>query len=202
MSETWVKPVRLEGRFVTVEPLTLDHATDLFEIGQEPELWQWLSYNEFRSIGDAQRYVEEALALKANGEEFPFAVVDRASGRVAGTTRYLEIAPAHKGIEIGWTWYGESYRRTATNSETKLLLMTHAFEALGAHRVQFKTDSRNIRSQTAIARLGAVKEGVLRNHRIVAKDGYVRDSVYFSVITEEWPAVKARLQRFVTQDPS
>jgi RimJ/RimL family protein N-acetyltransferase len=193
----WGAALVLEGEHVRLEPLAPYHAAGLFEIGANPDVWTWLTHSEFRTLSDAEGYIALALEAGANGGESPFAVIHKVSGRVAGTTRYLDIRPGDKALEIGWTWYGAPYQRTAVNSETKLLLMTHAFETLGANRVQLKTDSRNLRSQAAIARLGAVKEGVLRRDRILIKDGYVRDSVYFSVLAEEWPAVKERLLGFL-----
>jgi RimJ/RimL family protein N-acetyltransferase len=124
----------------------------------------------------------------------PFAIVLRASGRAVGSTRYIDIRRAHRGLEIGWTWIGREWQRTAVNSECKRLLLEHAFEVLGALRVQLKTDARNTRSQRAIERLGAKREGVLRAHMVLA-DGFVRDSVMYSVIAAEWPSVKQGLER-------
>ncbi len=198
MENRWVEPVVLEGEHVRIEPLDPSHAEGLFEIGREPSIWSWLSLPPFGALEDATAYIDQVVAAREEGGEFGFAVIHRGSGRVAGTTRYLNIRARDLALEIGWTWYGVEYQRTAVNTECKLLLMGHAFEKLGANRVQFKTDSRNQRSQAAIARLGAVREGVLRGDTILVKDGYVRDSVYFSVIRNEWPAVKTRLQRFLT----
>jgi RimJ/RimL family protein N-acetyltransferase len=137
-------------------------------------------------------YVETALAEQRRGVSLPFATVAQANDEVIGSTRYGNIAPADHRLEIGWTWYAAPYQRTAANTEAKLLLLTHAFEALGAMRVEFKTDALNVRSRTAIARLGAVEEGTFRKHMRTAS-GRIRDSVYFSIVDTEWPAVKARL---------
>jgi RimJ/RimL family protein N-acetyltransferase len=126
----------------------------------------------------------------------PFAIVEKAKGRVIGSTRYLNIRPEHRSLEIGWTWLGQNWQRTAINTETKLLLLSHAFEKLGCVRVEFKTDARNERSQRALQRIGATKEGVLRNHMVV-QDDFLRDSVYFSVISSEWLDIKERLERLV-----
>jgi RimJ/RimL family protein N-acetyltransferase len=189
-----VRPVTLVGEHVRLEPLAPGHAPGLFAVGTDPTIWEFLPTAPFAAPGDADAYVANALARAAGGNEVPFAVIDRASGAVAGTTRYLDVRPADRGLEIGWTWYGVSYQRTAVNTATKLLLLTHAFQTLGAIRVQLKTDARNERSQRAIERLGAVREGVLRSTMILPKDGYVRDSVYYSIIASEWPAVRARLQ--------
>jgi RimJ/RimL family protein N-acetyltransferase len=138
------------------------------------------------------------LELRAEGADMPFAVIDLTSGCVAGCTRYLEIRPAHWSLEIGGTWYGAPYRRTRVNTESKYLLLEHAFERLKCIRVQIKTDSRNERSQRAIERLGAKKEGVLRNHMILP-DGHVRHSVYYSIVASEWPYVKARLLEMLSR---
>jgi len=190
----WVKPPALVGRHATVRPMTPDDVGGLFEVGQDESVWTWLAYHAFRCPADAEGYVAEALAAKATGLEFPFTVIHSPSGRVAGTTRYLDIRPAHRALEIGWTWYGVDFQRTGVNTEAKLLLLSYAFEELGAVRVCLKTDLRNLRSQNAIARLGAVREGVLRQQQIVPKDGHKRNTVYFSVIDEEWPQVKERLR--------
>jgi RimJ/RimL family protein N-acetyltransferase len=133
-----------------------------------------------------------AFQRRDAGIEQPFVILDHGSGELAGSTRYLDIQPLHRGVEIGWTWIAPAYQRTAVNTHAKFLLMRHAFETLGAIRVSLKTDSRNERSQRAIERIGAKREGVLRNHYIMP-DGYYRDSVYYSVIDTEWPMVKERL---------
>jgi RimJ/RimL family protein N-acetyltransferase len=197
---SWVEPVVLEGRDARLEPLDERHADGLFAIGTEPSIWDWLSYGPFVDRDDALRFIGRAAETGKGGAEQVFAVIHRPSGRVAGTTRYMNIRPNDLALEIGWTWYGLEFQRTAVNTECKLLLMRHAFETLGANRVQLKTDARNLRSQAAIARLGAVREGVLRQDTIVIKDGYVRDSVYFSVVKPEWPAVKERLESFLQRD--
>ena len=132
------------------------------------------------------------------GKALPFAIIDRATGRAVGSTRFGNFEPAHRRVEIGWTWPGTPWQRTAFNTEAKYLLLVHAFESLGLNRVEFKTDVLNERSRKAILRLGALEEGVLRRHMIV-RDGRVRDSVYYSIIAEEWPAVKANLRRMLSQ---
>lgn len=152
-----------------------------------------MPYGDIREQGDLLRWVRGLLALADQGTDIPFAVIHLASGRVAGATRYMELRPAHRGVEIGGTWYGADFRRTAVNTECKYLLLRHAFEVMGCIRVQFKTDLRNERSQRAIERVGAVKEGILRNHMILP-DGTYRHSVYYSVLDSEWPAVKVRLE--------
>jgi RimJ/RimL family protein N-acetyltransferase len=193
VSSAWVSPVVLEGSHVRIEPLCEEHAEGLFHIGKDPSIWTWLTLGPFEALEDSQRYIAEAVAGRDGGGEFPFAVIERSSGLVVGSTRFLNIRAQDLTLEVGWTWYAPRVQRTAVNTECKLLLMTHAFEVLGANRLQLKTDSRNQRSQAAIARLGAVREGVLRQDTILKKDGYVRDSVYFSVLRSEWPSVKARL---------
>jgi RimJ/RimL family protein N-acetyltransferase len=185
-----VQPVVLEGSRVQLEPLADHHAEALFAVGRQAEDWLYMPRGCFTSEADCRDWIAEALATQAHR---PFAVVERASGRTVGSTRYLNIRAEHRGLEIGWTWLGREWQRTAVNTETKLLLLAHAFEALGCIRVEFKTDERNTRSQAALERIGAVREGVLRQHMIVQQE-YRRNSVYYSIIDNEWPAVKARLE--------
>jgi RimJ/RimL family protein N-acetyltransferase len=187
-----VKPVILPGRFVRLEPLSEEHVSGLTAIGLEDSIWQYMPYGLMRNEADIRRWVRGMLALAAEGTDMPFAAIDLMSGRVAGATRYLEIRPAHRGLEIGGTWYGAAYRRTRVNTECKYLLLEHAFERLQCIRVQLKTDSRNERSQRAIERLGATREGMLRNH-LILPDGHVRHSIYYSITDSEWPGVKAQL---------
>jgi RimJ/RimL family protein N-acetyltransferase len=187
-----VEPVTLTGRFVRLEPLSEEHVPGLAAIGLEDDIWRFMPYGQMRTDDDIRNWVRLMLSLRGQGADMPFAVIDLASNCVAGCTRYLEIRPAHRGLEIGGTWYGAAYRRTRVNTESKYLLLEHAFERLGCVRVQIKTDSRNERSQRAIERLGAKKEGVLRK-QMVLPDGHIRDSVYYSILDSEWPAVKARL---------
>lgn len=146
-----------------------------------------------------RRWFETALANAEAGTERPFATIDRASGRAIGSSRFLSIVPEHRRLEIGWTWVATAYQRTGANREAKLLQLTHAFETLGANRVEFKTHSRNERSRTALAGMGATFEGVFRSHMIMP-DGSIRDSAYFSVIAEEWPRVKAGLVASLAAD--
>lgn len=188
-----VQPVTLTGRFARLEPLSEDHVPGLTAIGLDDDIWKYMVYGPVRGEDDIRRWVRYMLTLAAEGADLPFAAIDLASGSVAGATRYMDIRPAHRGLEIGGTWYGAPYRRTRVNTECKYLLLRHAFENLGCIRVQLKTDLRNERSQRAIERLGAVKEGVLRKH-MVLPDGHVRDSVYYSILDSEWPTVKIRLQ--------
>jgi len=191
--EMKVLPVTLEGLVVRLEPLSLDHVADMAIAARDESIWRYMLYGTIRSETDMRAWVEDMLNRKAQGTDLPFAVVHRTSGRVAGATRYLDIRPAHRGLEIGGTWYGKEYQRTAVNTESKYLLLRHAFETLGCIRVQFKADARNERSLRAMERIGAVREGVLRNH-MVLEDGTYRDSVYYSILDREWPTVKAALE--------
>jgi RimJ/RimL family protein N-acetyltransferase len=187
------RPIVLTGRRVTLEPLAEAHAAGLLAAGGDDETWRYMPRPALRSIDDALAMIREAVDAAAPGDEVPFAIVPRDTGVAAGSTRYLDIARPHRALEIGWTWIGPAWRRTAVNTECKLLLLSHAFDTLGAHRVTLKTDGRNERSQRAIERIGGVREGVLRRHR-VCWDGSVRDSVYYGIVDAEWPSVKARLE--------
>ena len=185
-------PVVLTGLHVRLVPLTLDHVPALCEAGLDPELWR-LTVEHVGSADDLRGYVERALAAQAAGTALPFAVIHAASGRVAGTTRYANIAPEHDRLEIGWTWYGRPWQRTAVNTECKFLLLRHAFETLECARVEFKTDVLNQRSRAALRRIGATEEGVLRGH-MRTRQGRRRDTVYFGILRDEWAAVRDRLE--------
>lgn len=193
MEKLKVEPVTLEGRFVRLEPLGEVHVPDLARVGLDASIWRYMLYGEIQSIDDLHAWVQDMLRRQQSGEDLPFAVIDRASGRAIGSTRYLNIDPEHRSLEIGGTWYGKDYQGTQVNPECKYLLLKQAFEVLGCVRVQLKTDLNNQRSQRAIEKLGAVKEGVLRNHMILP-DGRLRHSVLYSILPEEWPAIKARLE--------
>jgi RimJ/RimL family protein N-acetyltransferase len=186
-------PITLEGQCARLEPLDGKHAEGLFAIGQDEKIWRYLLRPKLESAADAQSFVEEALKVAAGGTQIPFTIIDQKSDRVAGSTRYLDIRRNDRAIEIGSTWLGSEFQRTSINTECKYLLLRHAFEELGALRTTLKTDGRNEQSQKAIERLGAVREGVLRKH-MVMWDGYVRDTVYYSILDSEWPRVKARLE--------
>jgi N-acetyltransferase len=187
-----VKPVVLTGRHVRLEPMTVEHVSGLAEIGAGQTFWDFMLYGNINTVDDMHHWVQDILSRAEKGTDLPFVVIHLASGRVAGATRYLNIMPKDRGLEIGGTWYGAEFQRTPVNTECKYLLLQHAFETLGAIRVQLKTDSRNERSQKAIERIGAVKEGVLRNHMILP-DGRFRHSVFYSILDTEWPDVKKRL---------
>ena len=191
-----IRPVTLTGKFVRLEPLSLDHVAGLAVIGTQDSIWEYMLYGMVKSEADMLAWVLEILHRGEGGADLPFAVIHLESGRPVGATRYLEIRPEHRTLEIGGTWYGLEYQRTPVNTEAKYLLLRHAFESLGAVRVQFKTDLRNIRSQKAIERLGAVREGILRQH-MITPEGVLRDSVYYSIIDNEWPEVKAHLEELL-----
>ncbi len=188
-----IHPITLMGRVVRLEPLAEAHVPNLTIAGQDESIWRYMLYGAIRTEEQMQEWVREILSRQARGTDLPFAVVHLGSGRAIGSTRYLDIQPQHRGLEIGGTWYGVAYQRSAVNTECKYLLLRHAFEVLSCLRVQLKTDLRNERSQRAIERIGAVREGVLRNHMILP-DGHVRSSVYYSLLNLEWPAVKAKLE--------
>jgi RimJ/RimL family protein N-acetyltransferase len=191
-------PVTLIGRYIRLEPLRPQHAADLYHAGQAPEIWTYLPRGPFISLEDTHRWIDEALADQAAGGEWPFAITHLATGSAIGSTRYWKLLfHATGAVEIGYTWLTPAYWRTAVNTESKYLLLRHAFEQLGVIRVQLMTDARNMRSQWAIERLGAVKEGMLRCHRI-PPDGYRRSSVVYSILDEEGPTVKARLAAALT----
>jgi len=189
-------PVTLTGKYVRLEPLSEEHIPGLAAIGAGQDFWQFMLYGDIETEEDMRRWVLDMLARAQKGTDLPFAVIHLASGRVAGATRYLNIMPKDRGLEIGGTWYGTEFQRTAVNTECKYLLLKHAFETLGAIRVQIKTDLRNVRSQKAIERLGAVKEGVFRNHMILP-DGTIRHSVFYSILDTEWEGVKRRLEEIL-----
>jgi len=188
-----VKPVVLTGKHVRLEPMTEAHTPALAEIGVGQSFWDFMVYGDINTVDDMRYWVLDILSRAEKGTDLPFVAIHLASGRVAGATRYLNIIPNDRGLEIGGTWYGPDYQRTMVNTECKYLLLQYAFEKLGCIRVQLKTDLRNERSQKAIERIGAVKEGVLRNHMILP-DGYYRHSVYYSILDTEWPQVKKRLE--------
>ena len=193
-----IQPVTLTGRVVRLEPLSEAHVPDLTVVGQDDSLWAFIPYTPVRSQADMLAWVRDMLARQAKGTDLPFAVVSQLTGRAIGASRFLDIQPANRALEIGGSWYGRAYQRTAVNTESKYLLLGHAFDRLGCLRVQLKTDLRNERSQRAIERLGAVREGVLR-HNMIMPDGHVRSSIFYSILAEEWPGVKARLEEMLAR---
>jgi RimJ/RimL family protein N-acetyltransferase len=191
-TEMVVVPVVLEGRYVRLEPLHEGHLAGLAAVGLDPELWRWIP-TPVRTMEEMAAYIKTALCEQEQGTSLPFALVERSCSRLIGCTRYGNIDRAHWRVEIGWTWVAHEWQRTAMNTETKYLLLKHAFESLGCIRVELKTDSLNERSRAAILRIGAREEGTFRNHMITAS-GRIRHTVYFSVVDSEWPGVKARLE--------
>lgn len=188
-----IRSVTLEGAHVRLEPLDLArHWDGLRAALLDPELWRFTSA-KVNDEGELRRYLEAGAAELARGASLPFATIDRASGRVAGTTRFGNIERTHRRVEIGWTYIGREFQRTAVNTNAKLLMFAHAFETWGMQRVELKTSSTNLKSQAAMRRLGLIEEGTLRNH-MINDDGTVRHSVYFSVTEDEWPAMRVRLE--------
>ena len=198
MTTPWISPVILNGKYVRLEPMTEDHIPGLAEIGVGQTFWDFMLYGRMDSVEDMRNWVRDILSRAQNGTDLPFVAIHVASGKVAGATRYLNIMPKDRGLEIGGTWYGTEYQRTPVNTECKYLLLTHAFERLGCIRVQLKTDLRNVRSQKAIERIGAKREGILRNHMILPS-GQFRDSVFYSILDSEWPEVKKRLEELIVR---
>jgi RimJ/RimL family protein N-acetyltransferase len=185
---------RLVGRLVAVEPLAADHEAGLFEAARDGNLFGWLPEELGASREGLRNWLQWSLEAARSGRDVPFAIRAVESGKVVGSTRFLEIRLEHLRVEIGWTWLARSVWGTGINVETKLLLLTQAFEVVGCRRVEFKTDARNERSRGALEALGAKFEGVLRKHMVV-QHGAERDSAYYSVIDDDWPALKATLQR-------
>lgn len=188
-------PVTLEGQAVRLEPLSIAHEPALLVAAQDERIWRFTIHDP-RTPELMRDYVRSALSDRDRGEALPFAVYHREAGRVIGATRYHSISAQNRGVEIGFTWYAPEFWRTRVNTECKYLLLCHAFDVLGCIRVELKTDGRNDRSRQAILRLGAREEGTLRS-KVIMRDGHRRDSVYFSILDHEWPAVKERLERML-----
>jgi N-acetyltransferase len=187
-----VEPVTLEGEHVRLEPLAIEHFDALCDVGLDEELWRW-SPAPMRMREELRAYFETAWKEQDAGIAMPFATIHRGLGRPVGSTRYANIDRVNHRVEIGWTWIGRGWQRTAVNTEAKFLMLRHAFEELGCIRVELKTDSLNERSRNAILRLGAKEEGIFRNHMITSS-GRLRHSVYYSILDSEWLSVKQRLQ--------
>lgn len=186
-----VEPVVLEGEFVRLEPMRVDHLPALTKVGLDESLWKW-TIADIKTEADMERYVRAALADQMLGTALPFVTFDKESGKVVGSTRFGNIDTVNRRAEIGWTWINPEWQRTAINTEVKLLMLTHAFEEWKCIRVELKTDANNEKSRNAITRIGAREEGTLRNH-MITESGRFRDSVYFSIIESEWESVKADL---------
>ena len=187
-----LRPITLEGAHVRLVPLTMEHAPALLPVALHEELWRW-TIAEIRSAADLDRYIASALRDQELGTALPFATIHRASGRPIGSTRYGNYDPDNRRLEIGWTWIAPEFQRSAVNTEAKLLMLRHAFEELECIRVELKTDALNEKSRSAIQRLGAVQEGLFRKHMITSS-GRLRDTVYYSILAEEWPGVRLRLE--------
>ena len=185
---------RLEGRIVVLEPLAPAHEEGLYAAAAEPEVWRWLPVPRPETRAEFRGWLEDALARSASGQEVGLATLDAATQRPIGSTRYLQLRPEHRVLEIGWTWLARPAWGTGANVEAKLLQLEHAFERLGARRVEFKTDALNERSRAALAALPACFEGVFRKHMLV-RGGENRDSAWYSVVDDDWPRVRANLQR-------
>jgi RimJ/RimL family protein N-acetyltransferase len=189
------RPVTLAGRLVRLEPLGERHRAGLLEVAFDPETWRW-TRERVRDAADFDAYLGRARAAAEAGREVPFAQLEASTGRPIGMTRFLAIERSHRRLEIGFTWLARAWRQRGFNAEAKLLLMSHAFDELGAHRVEFKTDANNTAARAALRAIGATEEGTFRRH-VVTDAGRVRDSVYFSVIWDEWPAVRSHLEALV-----
>ena len=192
------KPVELRGQKVIIESLSRSHREALYEIGREADDWRYMPRTCFQSRDDVGEWIEQALELQATGEQVCFVLRAADGKKQRGSTQFMVIRKPHRGLEIGWTWLGKEFQRTLVNTETKFLLLRHCFEDLGALRVELKTDIRNVRSQNAIERIGATREGIFRRH-MIAQNNYVRDSVYFSIVDTDWPRVKPHLESLLVK---
>jgi RimJ/RimL family protein N-acetyltransferase len=190
-----VMPVTLEGSTVRLEPIRREHAEIFWEIAKESldDIFQWIPYR-VKTREDFQRLVEKIFEEQERGESVAFATVDRRSGQVIGSTRFMNIDRANRRVEIGSTWIIPAWQRTGVNTEAKYLMLRHAFEVWNCFRVELKTDALNLKSRNAILRIGAKEEGTLRRH-VLTWTGRVRDSVYFSILDSEWPSVKTTLEQ-------
>ncbi|MGP4081828.1 GNAT family N-acetyltransferase [Pseudalkalibacillus sp. R45] len=188
----WIQPVTLEGTRVKIRPMEMKDIDELYEAAQYEGIWDYMPM-EITTPSEMKKLVQQALTAKKKGTEFPFVIYDHVQQKLVGSTRFLDISEKDKHLEIGWTWLTPSVWRSSVNTECKYLLLRHCFEELETIRVQLKTDGRNKRSQAAIERIGGVREGVLRKSRMTYT-GYVRDTVYFSILESEWPNVKKKLE--------
>ena len=195
-----VKDITLTGKLVRLEPLAERHADDLYVASADPDIWTYMPRGPFTSVDDVRGWVAEARDEALDGTQHPLAIIMLGGGMAVGSTRYLDVRPRDRGLEIGWTWLSSGVPRTGVNTECKSLLLRHAFEKLDCARVQFKTDARNVRAQQALERIGAVREGVLRRHMLV-RNGFLRDSVVYGITIDDWPAVRLTLSDLL-QPPS
>ena len=187
-----IEPAKLTGKYIVLEPLKLEHVPELCDVGLDSELWKW-TIADICDEAAMAAYVRSALADQEKGISVPFVTREIATGKIVGSTRFGNIDAANKHVEIGWTWVAPERQRTYVNTEAKLLMLSHAFDVWKCIRVEFKTDALNEKSRNAIERLGAKQEGIFRNH-MITDSGRFRDSVYFSIIESEWPAIKSRLE--------
>jgi RimJ/RimL family protein N-acetyltransferase len=192
MNTSWLTETTLKGRLVTLVPLQREHSQALLEAASDGELWN-LWYTSVPSHKTIDAYLDQAFKEQYAGYALPFSVVDNASQKIIGTTRYCNADHLNHRVEIGYTWYAKSFQKTGINTECKYLLLAHAFETLNAIAVEFRTHWHNQASRTAIARLGAKQDGILRNHQ-KNSDGIYRDTVVFSIIDQEWPTVKKNFE--------
>ncbi|HVD61131.1 MAG TPA: GNAT family protein [Gemmatimonadaceae bacterium] len=187
-----VEPVVLEGDRVRLEPMQRDHLDALLEAGRYEELWRWTRSNA-TTRETMSAYMDEAFTEAGNGTALPFVTIDKPSQTIVGSTRFANIDHNNRRVEIGWTWISPHFQRTYINSEAKYLMLRHAFDVWDCVRVELKTDVLNEQSRTAMLRLGAIEEGVLRRH-VMTYNGRFRDTIYYSILDHEWPAVRARLE--------
>lgn len=187
------RPITLINARVRLEPLAPQHANALFVAGSDKNIWRYMPRPMFKDLADAQNWVANTIELVDAGQAVVFTIIDEERSQPVGSTRFLNIERGHRGIEIGWTWLATGAQRTGINTNCKYLMLTHAFEELGAIRIQLKTDSRNRQSQTAIERIGARREGVLRKH-MITWDKHERNTVIYSIIDKEWPEIKSQLR--------
>jgi RimJ/RimL family protein N-acetyltransferase len=193
-----IKATEWIGSRVKLIPMEMEHAEALYEASKDPEIWTYLP-SKVTSLSDTENWIEAALLQKDKGVDFPLVVVDQCTNRIVGSTRLLNISAPNRQLEIGWTWYSPSVWRTMVNTECKYLLLRYCFETLITVRVQFTADIRNQRSNAAIVRIGATHEGVLRKNRILS-DGYQRNACVYSVIDDEWPSVKTKLEDYLRKE--
>lgn len=188
-----IEPVILEGEFVRLEPLRIEHLENLWKAGADETLWRWTA-NVVENKNDLRRYVETALDEQRRGVSLPFVTIEKAENKIVGSTRFGNIDAKNRRAEIGWTWINPKWQRTRVNTEAKLLMLTHAFETWNCIRVELKTDALNEKSRNAILRLGAKEEGIFRQH-LITETGRIRDTVYFSILDSEWKNVKENLDK-------
>ncbi|MDR3574842.1 MAG: GNAT family protein [Anaerolineaceae bacterium] len=193
-----IEPIVLTGKVVRLIPLDRSYIQDLAAVGQVEDIWKYMRYGPIDTLEKMSEFVDYLLTLQERKTDLPFAVFYQSSGQAIGMTRYMDIQPVNRSLEIGGTWYGKDFQHTAVNTECKFLLLQHAFESLNCLRVQFKADVRNERSQRALERIGGIKEGILRDH-IILPDGTVRSSVYYSILAREWPEARQHLIKLLNR---